>query len=150
MNEEKIKWLSKAKEILDEVGPGMCMAKWMQVSLHLHNGHTHSCHHPNTHKIPLEEIKADPSALHNTSYKKEQRKIMMTGGRPSECQYCWNIEDNSPKDVYSDRILKSVESWAGMDHATEVFRKGFKENINPSYLEVSFSNACNLLQGMKD
>lgn len=143
MNEEKVKWLGHAKEILDNVGPGMCMAKWMQVSLHLHNGHTHSCHHPNTHKIPLEEIQADPSALHNTSFKKEQRKIMMTGGRPPECNYCWNIEDNSPKDVYSDRILKSIESWAGLTYAPKVFEKGFTKSIDPSYLEVSFSSACN-------
>ena len=143
MNEQKIKWLGKARDILNTVGPGMCMAKWMQVTLHLHNGHTHSCHHPNTHKIPLDEISKDPSPLHNTSFKKEQRKTMLTGGRPQECQYCWNIEDNSPNNVYSDRILKSVEPWAGLSHSQQVFDAGSTGNINPSYLEVSFSYACN-------
>ena len=34
--------------------------------------HDHSCHHPPTHKIPLDEIKANPKALHNTQYKKQQ------------------------------------------------------------------------------
>jgi len=144
MNEKTI-WLKEAKTVLDRTGPGMCLAKWLQVTLHLQNGHTHSCHHPNTHKIPLEEIQADPSALHNTSFKKEQRKLMMTGQRPDECHYCWNIEDNVPAgaDVFSDRIYKSTEDWAGEKHYFDVMIKGWEQNINPTYLEVSFSHACN-------
>jgi len=145
MNEEKIIWLRKAKQILDRTGPGMCLAKWVQVTLHLQNGHTHSCHHPNTHKIPLEEIAKDPSALHNTSFKKEQRKLMMTGQRPAECHYCWNIEDSAPKDsdIFSDRIYKSTDDYAGKDQYFNVMYSGWERNINPTYLEVSFSHACN-------
>ena len=56
----------KAKEQLDKISPSMCYAKWAQVSMHLHNGMTHSCYHPPTHKIPLEELEKNPSALHNT------------------------------------------------------------------------------------
>ncbi len=56
----------KTKEFLDTVGCGMCMAKWTQVTIHLQNGHTHSCHHPATHKISLSELKDNPTALHNT------------------------------------------------------------------------------------
>ena len=59
----------KTKEFLDTVGRGMCMAKWTQVTIHLQNGHTHSCHHPATHKIPLRELEENPTALHNTKYK---------------------------------------------------------------------------------
>ena len=143
---DKIIWLNKAKTMLDEVGPGMCLAKWLQVTLHLQNGHTHSCHHPNTHKIPLEEIAVDPGALHNTKFKKEQRKLMMTGSRPVECHYCWNVEDNVPagvNDVFSDRIHKSTDDWAGLAHAQSVLDAGFTNNVNPTYLEVSFSHACN-------
>ena len=44
------------KDKLDKVGCGMCLAKWTQVTIHLQNGHTHSCHHPVTHKVPLEEL----------------------------------------------------------------------------------------------
>ena len=50
--------------------------------MHLQNGHTHSCHHPSTHKIPLEELKNNPSALHNTNFKKEKRKEMPKGVKP--------------------------------------------------------------------
>ena len=45
------------KEKLDSVGCGMCLAKWTQVTLQLQTGHNHSCHHPKTHKININEIK---------------------------------------------------------------------------------------------
>ena len=38
--------------------------KWTQVTIHLHTGRNHSCHHPNTHPIPVHEVKRNPS---NTS-----------------------------------------------------------------------------------
>ena len=41
----------ETKEKLDSIGPGMCLAKWTQVTLQLQTGHNHSCHHPRTHKI---------------------------------------------------------------------------------------------------
>lgn len=142
---DKVIWLRQAKQILDRTGPGMCLAKWLQVTLHLQNGHTHSCHHPNTHKIPIEEIQEDPSALHNTKFKKEQRKLMMTGSRPEECHFCWQVEDNAPanSDIFSDRVYKSTDDWAGKDHYFNVMYAGWERNIKPTYLEVSFSHACN-------
>ncbi len=145
MKDERIIWLKKAKTILDRTGPGMCLAKWLQVTLHLQNGHTHSCHHPNTHKIPLDEISADPSALHNTKFKKAQRQLMMTGSRPEECHFCWQVEDNAPtdSDIFSDRIYKSTDDWAGKDKYFDVMEAGWERNIKPTYLEVSFSHACN-------
>ncbi len=54
----------KTKEKLDKIGPGMCLAKWTQTTLHLQTGHNHSCHHPRTHKIDEREILRNPSALH--------------------------------------------------------------------------------------
>ena len=59
----------------------------------LQTGYNHSCHHPSPHKIPEEEVKANPAALHNSKFKKEQRAKMLKGIRPDECGYCWNIED---------------------------------------------------------
>mgnify|MGYP001330740412 FL=1 len=132
--------LNKTKGKLDSVGCGMCVAKWMQVTIHLQNGHTHSCHHPRTHKIPLEEIKNNPSALHNTWYKKHARKEMLTDQRPSECDYCWNVEDNS--DRFSDRVFKSGEYWS-LPHFDEIKALDWRADYNPRYVEVAFSNACN-------
>jgi organic radical activating enzyme len=142
---DKIVFYKKVRDKLNEVGPGMCLAKWSQVTLHLQNGHNHSCHHPNTHLVPLEEIARDPSALHNTNFKKLARKEMMTGSRPEECHYCWNVEDNTPQDrddVFSDRILKTSEPWS-LALKDRVLELGYTGNINPSYLEVSFSHGCN-------
>ena len=66
---------NEVKKQLNDVGCGFCLAKWTQVTIHLLNGTTHSCHHPIPHKIPLEEIKNNPKALHNTNFKKQQRKL---------------------------------------------------------------------------
>ena len=93
------------RDRLNQVSPSFCLAKWLQVTMHLHSGHNHSCHHPATHKTPLEELKFNPSALHNTCFKKDQRLKMKSGARPAECQYCWNIEDLG-QNYFSDRTLK--------------------------------------------
>ena len=67
------------RDKLNSVGQGFCLAKWTQVTMHLQLGHTHSCHHPRTHMIPTKEIARNPSALHNTQYKKRRRKEMLNG-----------------------------------------------------------------------
>jgi len=137
------------KDKLDKVGCGMCLAKWTQVTIHLQNGHTHSCHHPKTHKIPLKELKTNPTALHNTLYKKKQRRKMLSDERPEECDYCWNVEDNSNE--FSDRVYKSNSEWS-LQHYDKIIKEidgksyhlDWRENYNPSYVEVVFSSACNL------
>ena len=53
---------------LNEVSPTFCLAKWFNVSIHIPTGHTHSCYHPRSHQIPLQEVTIDVSALHNTKY----------------------------------------------------------------------------------
>jgi organic radical activating enzyme len=132
-------------EELNKVSPSFCLAKWKQVTLHLHNGRTHSCHHPYPHPIQQDEVLLDPSALHNTEYKKQQRKLMLEGKRPSECQYCWNVEDteaHKQKKIFSDRIAKSAETWANTE-LSKISKLPWAANINPSYVEVSFSSVCN-------
>jgi len=130
----------QTRDKLNTVGCGFCLAKWTQVTMHLQTGLNHSCHHPSVHKIPLTEIQRNPKALHNTKYKKQKRKEMLEGNRPSECEYCWNIEDNS--DSYSDRTYKSSEPWSA-PHFDEIANSDWREDFNPRYVEVSFSNTCN-------
>ena len=137
-----MKNISHIKNELDEISPSFCAAKWQQVTLHLQNGHTHSCHHPQTHKIPLEEIEKDPSALHNTEYKKQQRKLMLEGKRPEECSYCWKVEDTEGAH-FSDRIKKSSSSWARKNIQT-IAKQDWNYNTVPTHVEVSFSNVCNM------
>ena len=140
-NEQRIKILEEKREKINNVSCSFCTAKWLQTTLLLQNGYNHSCHHPAPHKIPLEEIEADPAALHNSQYKKEQRLKMLTGERPSECSYCWKIEDLD-KTYFSDRHYKTSDWWA-WDRFEEIAYSDPGENVYPSYLEVSFSNACN-------
>ena len=78
---------TKAENQLRRISSSMCYAKWAQVSMHLTNGMTHSCYHPPTHKIDVVELKDNPSALHNTKQKKEERKQMLAGKRPAGCSY---------------------------------------------------------------
>lgn len=132
--------LNEVKKELNNIGCGMCLAKWTQVTMHLHNGMTHSCHHPSPHKIPLEEIKRNPTALHNTNFKKEKRREMLNGKKPEECNYCWNVENSS--NSFSDRIFKSSEPWS-KPYLNEIAGLDWRANYNPKYVEVSFSNTCN-------
>jgi len=140
-NEEEIQKLKAKRDIINKISPSFCSAKWLQTTLYLQNGYNHSCHHPAPHKIPLEEVLQDPAALHNSRFKKEQRKKMLNGERPRECSYCWNLED-LPEEHFSDRHYKTADSWS-WPRLTEIANSDWKNNINPSYLEVSFSNVCN-------
>ena len=136
----KSKFLSDAEIMKDQLGPGLCLAKWKQVSLHLPTGLNNSCYHPPLHAIPTELLADTPGVLHNTPYKKEQRKIMLQQERPAECSYCWTMEDNGK---LSDRHYRSGESWAAKDFDLIVNSTG-DEDVLPSYVEVNFNHACNL------
>ena len=110
--EFKSKFLTSAEEMQANLGTAMCLAKWKQVSLHLTTGLNNSCYHPLLHAIDPQAIAVNPSALHNTEHKKTQRKIMLKQERPSECGYCWAMEDNNK---LSDRHYRSGEPWAAKD-----------------------------------
>ncbi|MEQ1723360.1 MAG: twitch domain-containing radical SAM protein [Pseudobdellovibrio sp.] len=142
MDSEYVESIKKTKLALNTVSPTFCLAKWTMSTIHLQQGETHSCYHPWTHKIPLKEISEDPSALHNTEFKKQQRKKMLDGERPKECQYCWNIEDLK-KDHISDRMIHSNQSWSKIDFK-KVSSSSWSKNINPRHLEISFDSVCQL------
>ena len=129
------------KKQLDSVSSCLCLAKWKQVSLHLTTGMNNSCYHPPLHRISVDEIQKNPGALHNTAYKKQQRRMMLRGERPAECQYCWNMEDLGKM---SDRHYRSGEPWAAIDFDSIANSSGNEDDVIPSYVEVNFNNACNL------
>lgn len=130
---------------LNKVSPAYCVAKWQQVTIHLQTGQTHSCHHPVSHAIPISEISVNPSALHNTQFKKTQRKLMLDGMRPAECDYCWRVEDAKGNEElhFSDRIKKSADSTWGIPYLKSSAEMPWDADVIPSYVEVSFSNVCN-------
>ncbi len=129
------------KDVIDSVSPSFCLAKWLQSTVLLQNGETHSCHHPARHKINPDDIKDNPIGIHNTPVKIKAREDMLSGIQTKECHYCWSVE-NLDNDHISDRIYKSSFSWS-WPHLQKVVDSGLGVDINPTYLEVSFENTCN-------
>lgn len=141
IDDDILRRLERTRAELDKVSPSFCLAKWLQVTIHLQNGFNHSCHHPDVHKIPLDELARNPSALHNTAFKKSLREKMLRGERPTECEFCWKVED-TPGDHHSDRVLKSSDPWAA-PHLRKIARQRPDLDVNPTYVEVSFGYECN-------
>lgn len=138
---QNVNGIKKTRDRLNKIGSGMCAMKWLHQTLYLHTGDNHSCYHPRPHHISLDEIAKNPAALHNTSQKKQARKQMLEGERPSECYYCWNIEDMEG-DHISDRMIHSSSDYA-VNEIENLGKLPWDVDINPKYLEVSFGNGCN-------
>lgn len=140
-HEQYMDRVSSVRDRLNKVGKGFCTQKWLHQTLYLHTGDNHSCYHPRPHHIGLDEIAKDPSALHNTKWKKQQRKKMLNNERPDECYYCWNIEDLEGEH-FSDRMFHSASDYAE-NEIENLAKLPWDSNINPRYLEISFGNGCN-------
>ena len=128
------------KRVLDTKSASFCGAKWYNATIWLGSGQTTSCHHPLPHQIDLEEIKTNPSAIHNTKQKKLEREMMQEGERPKGCEYCWKAEDIGSH-VVSDRVYKSkIYTEEALDTA---YNTPCQQNVNLQTLEISFDRTCN-------
>jgi len=123
----------------DSKGSGFCILKWWHAEMHLAEGINMSCYHCPPHNLNLDQD------LHNTDFKKQQRKTMLEGGKPSECSRCWDLEDTgdiaSPRQVLTTMFLKKKMSLDIIDDTAKI---PWNENVYPKYLELSFSNRCQL------
>ena len=128
------------QRVLDTKSASFCGAKWYNATIWLGSGQTTSCHHPLPHQVQVDEVLANPKALHNTAQKKMERAMMQQGQRPSGCEYCWRIEDSS-SDAISDRPYKSmIYSEYELDWAAKA---SSTEDINLRTLEIAFDRTCN-------
>lgn len=134
-----VKDFDNVRDKVNNISSTFCAAKWLQVSLHLTNGRTHSCYHPPTHEIDLLNLNSNPSSLHNTNIKFQERKMMLNGERPLGCDYCWKIEDAGH---ISDRYYRSSEHWAS-DSIDILAQLPYDHNVSPTYVEVNFNQTCN-------
>ena len=134
-------FMSSAEYMQAKLGPALCLAKWQQTSLHLTTGHTNSCYHPPLHRIDADAIQSNPSALHNTAHKRQERRDMLDGKKPEGCSYCWRVEATGN---LSDRHYRSGEPWAADTYEQVISNDPLEWNVNPAYVEVTFNNACNL------
>ena len=135
--EDPVSWRTR---VLDSKSRSFCGAKWYNATIWLGNGATTSCHLPPPHKINAKELEDNPSALHNTTYKKLVRKQMQEGVRPKECDYCWRVEDLNP-DLVSDRYYKSKL------YSEEELQKAYESDWQTDHklktLEIAFDSNCN-------
>jgi organic radical activating enzyme len=127
--------------VVDAKSPSFCAAKWLNATIWLGSGSTASCHHPPAHTIPLEELKDNHTAIHNTKHKKLMRKMMLEGERPRECEYCWKIEDIG-KDNISDRVFKTIIYKE--EEIDNIANKSWNYDSELKTLEISFDRVCNL------
>ena len=131
--------LEYKRRVIDIKSDSFCAAKWYNATIWLGSGQTTSCHHPLPHAIDIEAIKTNPSAIHNTPQKKEQRRQMQVGERPAGCDYCWKIEDMST-DAVSDRVYKTViYNDKDLDDA---YNLPANEDVNLQTLEIAFDRTC--------
>ena len=70
---------TEMEEKLDDIGNVYVFSKMDTSHTTITNRTQSFFHHPRTHKINLNEIKRNPSALHNTQYKKLRRREMLQG-----------------------------------------------------------------------
>lgn len=137
--------IENGKVEADKVSPTFCLAKWHHTTIYLQSGETHSCYHPPPHKIPLDNLASNPSSLHNTPEKKEQRRMMLNGEKPQGCQYCWNIEAMG-KDFVSDRHERNTSIYTP-ERIDQIKKMPWDFDVSPQYIEVSFGHECNFKCG---
>jgi hypothetical protein len=131
--------LEYKRRVIDIKSDSFCGAKWYNATIWLGSGMTTSCHHPLPHKVSVEEVQANPKALHNTPKKKAEREQMQRGERPSGCEYCWKIEDIG-RDNISDRVYKTViYSDEELDNA---FNTPIEQDVDLRTLEIAFDRTC--------
>jgi organic radical activating enzyme len=131
--------LEYKKRVLDAISPSFCGAKWYNATIWLGSGQTTSCHHPPAHKADIQIVKFNPKAIHNTPQKKEDRRKMLAGKRPSGCEYCWKIEDMGV-DAVSDRPYKSMTYTE--EALLEATRTPVDQDVDLQTLEIAFDRTC--------
>jgi organic radical activating enzyme len=127
------------RKLLDSISPSFCTVKWKHATMNLGSGAVKSCCHLPFRKVELSNTDNDLE-LHDTAEDRLERAMMMKGEKPKDCAYCWWIEDQGHA---SDRISWSSKSWMA-PYTQAIAEQGTPEAKTPSWVELNFSNTCNL------
>lgn len=112
-----------------------CQWKWAWSTLYLNTGITRSCHRTGESQITAENF----FDFHNTPVKLADRQSMLQGNWPEKsCDYCKDIEKAGG---FSDRMRVSQIPDLAPD---ELFHDPTLTKIDPTIVEVFFSNTCNM------
>lgn len=110
-----------------------CRLKWAWSTIYLNEGMTSSCHRSSHSLLP-----DDFDSFHNTSIKLEDRQKMLDGEWPGGgCEYCRDIEEANG---ISDRMFQNQVPNV---YPPVLDLNQTKIDVNPSILEIFFSNVCN-------
>jgi len=111
-----------------------CQLKWAHSTVFLPYETTSSCHRVNHDTIPSD------FNFHNTPEKIEARTKMLNGEWPGNgCEYCKFVED---QDGFSDRMMHL--EYPNLNAPIELKDNLTNTHVTPRWLEIYFSNLCNL------
>ena len=119
--------------IKNKTSTTMCLAKFHEATIWLYSSKISSCHH-----TPMIVTGETMLTFFNPLGKRQQQDSMLNGDKPSECNYCWKLEEQG---VTSDRELKSL---GFKKHLTTDNYVDRSFNFKPKALELAFQNTCNL------
>jgi organic radical activating enzyme len=139
MDQNEYRKAIEIKDVLSTVSNSFCTVKWKHATLNLGSGAVKSCCHLPFRKIESENLK-NGYELHDTKEDRKERATMLKGGRPTNCSYCWWLED---KNQLSNRLTWSSKSWMPKDVVDLIEKRGVAAH-SPAWLEINFSNICNL------
>lgn len=111
-----------------------CQLKWSHSTVYLTNNTTASCHRVDHDTIP------NDFDFHNTPEKLKARKLMLEGKWPGKgCEYCSTVEDAGG---FSDRLQHLTYPNLAAPHELDTDPNAIQ--VTPRWLEIYFSNLCNL------
>ena len=123
---------------LDDINNAICLSKWLEGTLYISTGMTHSCHLVKRERSSVDLVMKDPAAIFNTPSKKYERKLMIEGEKNLQCLSCIKVENSNG---ISDRMFKNDSYFI---YKESVLQAGYTENYKPIRLEIGFDNTCNL------
>lgn len=121
-----------------------CPLKWEWSTLFLYMGTTNSCHRTTLSRL----TPAETAGFHNTPEKLRHRSLMLDGGWPERgngCEYCRDIEEaGGMSDRTTNLQLCGTDPEYKKLIPPELLRDPTLLKIDPTILEVYFTNRCNM------
>lgn len=110
-----------------------CKLKWSWNTINLQTGKTASCCKAKYVDIDINDF----DNFHNYPHNLESRQSMLNGQQPSECNFCWTVEEHNGGSwrKYHNQIPNGYP--LELDHNESI-------TVIPTILEVYFTNVCNL------
>lgn len=125
--------ITKLKTLLNNTSPTFCLAKFHESTIWMYESKIASCHH-----TPFLLTGLNKETFFNPPGRRQQQDSMLNGNKPSECSYCWKLEEQN---VTSDRYKKSMAFNSSLT-ADQYLDRNFP--FKPKVLELAFKNLCNL------